>query len=311
MYHAENPFSLSPFEGDEPSAAEIRGYYEPEEPEGPLPLQDEEGYDRSWPVADGMTFDVISAKYQQFVDAWVYHPLRRASYRTLENSVLKQGRIQITHAVCLGLGSFTGAYANEQFNVLFQERVLWQLIAFESWIDKLRMRFDIEHIYFQDPAFSTLDRKFLRSQGYKILHSPESENYIDRHTFLFTPCAEQMVEESCLSTAFPALYMTNDLTCHSNYHTPPRRIGIDPRPRREDRLPAKEHPARRELFQSFLERSAIVPVLPTDIDEEVPVRELFWLQHIWLYYKPDNHADRSDFKWKLEDEQCYTYGEAV
>ena len=138
MSHAENPFSLSPSEGDAPSAAEIRGYYEPEEPEGPLPLQDEEGYDRSWPVADGMTFDVISAKYQQFVDAWVYHPLRRASYRTLENSVLKQGEIQITHAVCLGLGSFTGARAGGHVNVVSQEKVLWQLIAFGSWIDHLR-----------------------------------------------------------------------------------------------------------------------------------------------------------------------------
>ena len=136
MLPAENPFSLSPSEGDEPSAAEIQSYYEPYEPEGLLTLE-ETGYDRSSPVADGMTFEVISAKHQQFVNAWVYHPLHRVGYRTLKNSVLKQERIRITRAVCLGLGSFTGAYGDGQVNVMFQERVLWQLIAFGCWIDQL------------------------------------------------------------------------------------------------------------------------------------------------------------------------------
>lgn len=41
-------------------------------------------------------------------------------------------------------------------------------------------------------------------------------------TFLFTPGAEQSVEGSSLAAAFPALYVTGDLTGHSNYHYPDR-----------------------------------------------------------------------------------------
>ena len=51
--------------------------------------------------------------------------------------------------------------------------------------------------------------------------------YIDRHTFLFTPGAELDVEESCLAIDFPALYITGDLTCHTNWHTPPFILGIE------------------------------------------------------------------------------------
>lgn len=82
------------------------------------------------------------------------------------------------------------------------------------------MAFDIKHIYFQDPTFSALDEEFLESQGYEILHSPESNDYIDNYTFLFTPGAEPNVEEASLAVAFPALYITNDITSHSAWHMP-------------------------------------------------------------------------------------------
>lgn len=189
MSYAENPFSSYLPEEAEPCEAQIRGDFGLEPPEGLLTLQDDVGYDESSPVAEGMTFDVISEKYQQFLNAWVEHPLHRVGYKTLKSSILKQEGLQITHAVCLGLGSFTGAWPDGSVDVSFQEKILWQLLAFESWIDQLReckpiiifscgsrkllagtdrdpgMVFDIEHIYFQDPAFSKLDRKFLRSQG--------------------------------------------------------------------------------------------------------------------------------------------------
>lgn len=138
MSRTENPFSLFLPEEFEPSAAQIRGDIEIEPPEGLLTLQDDVGYDESSPVAEGMTFDVISEKYQQFLNAWVQHPLHRVGYKTLKSSILKQEGLEITHAVCLGLGSFTGAWPDGTVDVSFQDKILWQLIAFDSWIDQLR-----------------------------------------------------------------------------------------------------------------------------------------------------------------------------
>lgn len=73
-------------------------------------------------------------------------------------------------------------------------------------------KFTIEHVYLQDPHFSALDEEFLRSKGYEILHTPESDHHISESTFLFTPGAEQAVEESSLAAALPALYIHNDMS---------------------------------------------------------------------------------------------------
>ena len=73
-------------------------------------------------------------------------------------------------------------------------------------------KFTIEHVYVQEPHFSVLDEEFIKSRGYEILHTPESDEYMNETTFLFTPGAEQVVEESSLAAAFPVLYIHHDIS---------------------------------------------------------------------------------------------------
>ena len=119
------------------------GDYGPPEVEGLLGL-DIEGLDNRMlvsRVASGMTFDVISAKHLALTRTLRKSPTYRTSYKVLQNSVLKQNRLQITHAVCLGLGSFTGMDFGGHSDPSYHDKVLGQLVAFEGWIDQLRKCF--------------------------------------------------------------------------------------------------------------------------------------------------------------------------
>ena len=84
------------------------------------------------------------------------------------------------------------------------------------------LRYKIEHIYFQEPEFNTLDEEFLRSRGYEVLHTPESDDRMSETTFLFTPCAECDVVESSLLSAYPVLGIMNRLTRHTTFRLPPK-----------------------------------------------------------------------------------------
>ena len=52
----------------------------------------------------------------------------------------------------------------------------------------------------------------------RILCTPESDSIMSETTFLFTPVAEQRVEESSLDSAFPAMMITCELTKNLSYH---------------------------------------------------------------------------------------------
>jgi hypothetical protein len=82
----------------------------------------------------------------------------------------------------------------------------------------------IDNIYFQDPVFNALDRAFLLSRGYKILHTPESETHLTENTFVFTPGTEWNVCLSPINTPSPpALYITRDMTRQTSYYCEPRK----------------------------------------------------------------------------------------
>lgn len=77
------------------------GDYGPPEVEGLLTL-DIEGLDNSIlvsPVASGITFDLVAARHLELTRTLRRSPTYRTSYRVLQNSVLKQKRLRITHAV--------------------------------------------------------------------------------------------------------------------------------------------------------------------------------------------------------------------
>ena len=86
-------------------------------------------------IAPDMTFDVISAKHQSFTETWrkssAYHQCRSV----IERTALQQQKMQVTHCMCLGLGSFTDR-SNYDF-ASWDGRSLSQLVVFEGWVDQL------------------------------------------------------------------------------------------------------------------------------------------------------------------------------
>ena len=89
-----------------------------------------------------------------------------------------------------------------------------QLVALEFFLDILR-RHDHEVplslIYFQDPAFNDIDRRYLSSLGYSVIDSPASEEVVTEDTFLFAPYNQWEVVFATLNHAFPALMIGNSL----------------------------------------------------------------------------------------------------
>jgi hypothetical protein len=79
----------------------------------------------------------------------------------------------------------------------------------------------IRHVYFQDPAFNSLDKEFLKSRGYTVLHTPEYEDFMTTETFLFTPGVTMFLALAPIQVAYPALFQGIPLTWHHSFSTPP------------------------------------------------------------------------------------------
>ena len=93
---------------------------------------------KAWvsPVYKGIiTFDTISARYQESKNAWLQSAWYQASYKAIEETVFAQANLNITTCMCLGLGSFTGIHGKRETD--WRDRALSQLVAFECWVDQL------------------------------------------------------------------------------------------------------------------------------------------------------------------------------
>ena len=92
---------------------------------------------KAWvsPVFKGITFDTISAKHQEFKDAWKQSEWHQACYKAIEDTVFAQANLNITTCLCLGLGSFTGIQRKTKGHL--RDVSLSQLVAFECWVDQL------------------------------------------------------------------------------------------------------------------------------------------------------------------------------
>ena len=96
---------------------------------------------KAWarPVFKGMNFDVITVKHQEYTNIWRGSEAYRASFNLIEQTVLKQKDLEICICMCLELGSFTGVHS-KAFGDESRHGVLWQLVAFEGWVEQLSMR---------------------------------------------------------------------------------------------------------------------------------------------------------------------------
>lgn len=85
-------------------------------------------------------------------------------------------------------------------------RARLQLAAFETILEILRQRFEIEDVVFQDPAMDELDKTFLGERGYTIVQHPEAQNAMTSTTFLYCPCISWEAVWEFLIVDHPALY---------------------------------------------------------------------------------------------------------
>ena len=167
-----------------------------------------------------------------------------------------------------------------------------------------------------------LDEEFLRSKGYEILHTPTSDDHMSESTFLFTPGAEQAIEESTLAAAFPALYIHHDMSPDSFrfWLMPPLGplveyiffkllklvsllITCSEERRKEERLLEKvRSKGRHELLNSFVSQRAAIRL------QDVPIEE--WSYISTIYYKPDSADDIPPLILPPENTPTYTSSQA-
>lgn len=105
--------------------------------------------------------------------------------RQLRNAVARAGEIK--NAVCLGLGSirYTSPWT---YNEHYVQQCGVFIALCQMIEEKQKMELGSLPVIFQDPAFQIEDRFILeQSGGQTIVQSPEANNHINMHSFVYAP----------------------------------------------------------------------------------------------------------------------------
>ena len=85
----------------------------------------------------------------------------------------------------------------------------------------IEMKHPVSEVYFQEPRFTALDREFLTSRGHTILTTPESNEFINEETFLFTPYAPRHIVAVTLQKVHPAIFFGQRIDDQTHFHINP------------------------------------------------------------------------------------------
>ena len=156
--------------------------------------------------AESLALEKISERFQKYIDD-IDQP---TYYQNLKSIFGFNNGIKITKCICLGLGSFNvlGADGSGTQNHT-PEKSLHQLAVLTVILRILSSSHDIQQVYFQDPAFSKVEKTFLQSLGHTVLEDPAAFKKMSTSTLLFAPFLGFDVTVSALAVAFPALYVGN------------------------------------------------------------------------------------------------------
>ena len=119
--------------------------------------------------------------------------------------------IRLTKCICLGLGNFNivpGKKDASQSDSQLRTS-LHQLAVLIVMLDILVEGHSIQEVYFQDPTFTKVEKRFLQSLGYTVLEDPAAFEKMSASTFLFAPFIPYNVASSAFAFSFPALYIGN------------------------------------------------------------------------------------------------------
>lgn len=82
------------------------------------------------PVAEDVSFGTLTERHEDIKRQWDVSRAGSAIRDIIDNAILTQRDLKIDSALCLGLGTMTSGTLKDRW-------VIFQLAAFETWIDRL------------------------------------------------------------------------------------------------------------------------------------------------------------------------------
>ncbi|KAF4344064.1 hypothetical protein FBEOM_1981 [Fusarium beomiforme] len=112
----------------------------------------------------------------------------------------------INKAVHFGVGTFD---PNDGVNYDGKRSTFVQLAAFELMVEELKENITGREIetFFQDPAFTTSDKKFLENIGHTVVESPKGAELVDENTFFFGVHLYKPVYNDALKGELPVMFV--------------------------------------------------------------------------------------------------------
>lgn len=171
--------------------------------------------------------DYSNQFYNLYTTRWQSSPCLSELKCVFEQGILTAERIILTKCVCLGLGSLTMGTPDSSYQlaalITMLELLSMHLGASSTSIrtpafpklmltQNIGVKFDIQEVVFQDPAFNAQDKAFLTSHCYTVLQDPEAFSEIDDNTFLFAPHLEAGVLATALENSIPAVCISNNMS---------------------------------------------------------------------------------------------------
>ncbi|KAF5974329.1 hypothetical protein FCOIX_8341 [Fusarium coicis] len=115
---------------------------------------------------------------------------------------------EIDKAVHLGVGTFD---PNDGLNLDGKRSTFAQLAAFEIMVEELeKITGGKIETFFQDPAFSDSDKKFLENIGHTVLEDPKGTQMVDAKTLFFGVHLYRPVYNDALEGELPALIFADE-----------------------------------------------------------------------------------------------------
>lgn len=157
--------------------------------------------------ADARVLEEISETLQQYIDDASQPKYHQALMKIFD---FDHG-IRLTKCICLGLGNFNIVPSKKDASQSSGQprRSLHQLAILIVMLQILVDGHSIQEVYFQDPAFTKVEKKFLQSLGYTVLEDPAAFEKMSASTFLFAPFNGYDVACSAFAVSFPALFIGN------------------------------------------------------------------------------------------------------